>query len=232
MSARRTLGRLLVTLLLGAVLAGTGGRPAPVQAAPQFDAWFVCANEVHWYFYDSVAGANLEIVVYGGYPYTELGADTVPGYGGGLASGTIDLPRGDLPSVLKVTLWIDGVPTLDVFADVPLCDSSFVDDTVACLATAALAGSPQEPGLDTLRGFRDDVLDATALGRSLVRAYYAVSPPLAAYLVRHQTARDAVRGTLIPVIYGLEHPWPTGMAALAAAGLLTLLAWRRRTRRR
>lgn len=233
MSMRRTLRRLPVTLLLGALLVGAGGS-RPARSAPQFDAWFVCTDRVSWYYFDPgvPVGTSLDIVVSDSYPGTVLGSDSLS-YGGGLSTGTIVLVyEQDIPSVLKVTLYVNGVNTVELYAEVPICNASFVDDTVACLATAALAGSPQESGLDTLRAFRDDVLDTTALGRSVVRAYYALSPPVAAYLVRHETARDAVRGALIPVIYALGHPWPTTAAAFAAACLVTLLVRRRRTRRR
>lgn len=53
----------------------------------------------------------------------------------------------------------------------------------ACFITTAAAG--EGPTLDALRGFRDDALGSTPVGRGLVGLYYAVSPPVAATLDRH-----------------------------------------------
>jgi subtilisin len=64
----------------------------------------------------------------------------------------------------------------------------------ACFITTAAAG--EGATLDALRGFRDDALAATPVGRGLVRVYYAVSPPVADTLARHPESRTAglVRG--------------------------------------
>ncbi|MFB6300286.1 MAG: CFI-box-CTERM domain-containing protein [Halobacteriales archaeon] len=53
----------------------------------------------------------------------------------------------------------------------------------ACFITTATAGDG--PTLDRLRGFRDDALRTTPIGRLCIVVYYAVSPPIAATLRRH-----------------------------------------------
>ncbi|GAB6859929.1 CFI-box-CTERM domain-containing protein [Haloplanus litoreus] len=55
-----------------------------------------------------------------------------------------------------------------------------------CFITTAAAG--EGPTLDSLRGFRADVLAPTAGGRALLRTYETVSPPIAATLDRHPEA--------------------------------------------
>lgn len=59
----------------------------------------------------------------------------------------------------------------------------------ACFITTATAG--EGPTLDSLRGFRDDALARTPVGRGLVAVYYAVSPPVADTLARHPESRTA-----------------------------------------
>jgi hypothetical protein len=58
-----------------------------------------------------------------------------------------------------------------------------------CFLTTAVADDGAT--LDALREFRDDALTATLPGRALVRAYYAVSPPVATTLERHPGTRTA-----------------------------------------
>lgn len=57
----------------------------------------------------------------------------------------------------------------------------------ACFITTATVDEGDV--LDALRGFRDDVLARSVPGRGLLRIYDAVSPPIAATLARHPTAR-------------------------------------------
>jgi len=63
-----------------------------------------------------------------------------------------------------------------------------------CFITTATAG--EGPTLDSLRGFRADVLAPSPTGRGLLRLYEAISPPIAATLARHpeSTATHLVRG--------------------------------------
>jgi hypothetical protein len=55
-----------------------------------------------------------------------------------------------------------------------------------CFITTAAAG--EGPTLDSLRGFRADVMRPTRPGRALLRVYEAISPPIAATLDRHPDA--------------------------------------------
>jgi|GEM_PF-2777143 len=52
-----------------------------------------------------------------------------------------------------------------------------------CFITTAAAG--EGPTLDSLRGFRADVMRPTRSGRALLRVYEAISPPIAATLDRY-----------------------------------------------
>jgi hypothetical protein len=56
----------------------------------------------------------------------------------------------------------------------------------ACFITTAVAGD--DATLSALRGFRDETLARTLLGRALVGVYEAVSPPIAGTLSRHPDA--------------------------------------------
>lgn len=55
-----------------------------------------------------------------------------------------------------------------------------------CFITTAAAG--EGPTLDSLRGFRADVMTPTRSGRALLRVYETISPPIAATLDRHPEA--------------------------------------------
>jgi hypothetical protein len=101
-----------------------------------------------------------------------------------------------------------------------------------CFVATAAWGSPLHPRVRALRAFRDRWLLPSAAGRALVRAYYAVSPPLAGLIRRHEVLRTAARWALTPLVAAVERPplalagaLALGAAALAAAGL-------RRARRR
>lgn len=55
-----------------------------------------------------------------------------------------------------------------------------------CFITTAAAGEGRT--LDSLRGFRDEVLAPSRVGRPLLAVYDAASPPIAATLARHPDA--------------------------------------------
>ena len=85
-----------------------------------------------------------------------------------------------------------------------------------CFIATACYGSPWAPTVDLLRCFRDVRLESTTRGRTFVDWYYGVSPPVAAFLAGHRTARWAVRTAFVaPLALGVRwcrldrprHPW-------------------------
>jgi hypothetical protein len=69
-----------------------------------------------------------------------------------------------------------------------------------CFVATAAFGSPLAAEVDTLRRYRDEVLEPTALGRCLTGAYYLLSPPLAALVTVHPCCRALARRLLRPVV--------------------------------
>jgi hypothetical protein len=69
-----------------------------------------------------------------------------------------------------------------------------------CFIATAAYGSPLAAEVQTLRAFRDEVLERSAVGRWFVSVYYTLSPPLAALIARSGVARAVVRGLLRPVV--------------------------------
>jgi hypothetical protein len=51
-----------------------------------------------------------------------------------------------------------------------------------------------------LRAFRDEYLLTNEVGRAFVEFYYTHSPPIAAFLQRHETLRAAARRILKPLV--------------------------------
>jgi len=70
-------------------------------------------------------------------------------------------------------------------------------DPECFIATAAYDDA--HPTVGTLRAFRDDVLDTNPIGRSCIRLYYAISPPVARWIGRTERRRRAVRTLLAPI---------------------------------
>lgn len=60
-----------------------------------------------------------------------------------------------------------------------------------CFIATAACGQPSAPEVLLLSAFRDHVLCGNRLGRGFVRLYYAVSPPIAAWISRHNLLRRA-----------------------------------------
>jgi len=75
-----------------------------------------------------------------------------------------------------------------------------------CFIATAAFGSPLDPHVRVLRSFRDNYLLTNAAGRLLVGLYNGVSPPVASFISRHESAKTAARWALILIVYALEFP--------------------------
>ncbi len=69
-----------------------------------------------------------------------------------------------------------------------------------CFVATAAYGSPLAQEISVLREVRDRYLQSHALGRALVRAYYAIGPDLAAVVRERPWLRDLTRAVLNPVV--------------------------------
>jgi hypothetical protein len=65
-----------------------------------------------------------------------------------------------------------------------------------CFIATATYGSIDAPEVEFFRRWRDESLASSAVGRSLTRAYYAVSPPMAAVVTRSNSLRSLTRRLL------------------------------------
>jgi PKD repeat protein len=75
----------------------------------------------------------------------------------------------------------------------------------SCFIATATYGSETAQELDTLRGFRDQVLLKSEPGKWFVTAYYRLSPPLAEFIATHEAVRIFVRKQMLdPVVYVLK----------------------------
>ena len=69
-----------------------------------------------------------------------------------------------------------------------------------CFIATAAYGTSSAIQIDVLRDFRDEVLMASPAGRDYVGFYYAVSPPIADFIARHECLRTVVRECVIDPI--------------------------------
>lgn len=94
-------------------------------------------------------------------------------------------------------------------------------DATNCFIATAAYGTPFAKELDTLRDFRDQILQQTSLGRSFIHFYYAKSPYYARMILNSPVARSTVRAALVPVVWfaGMTlayGPLKAGLAFLAS----------------
>jgi hypothetical protein len=69
-----------------------------------------------------------------------------------------------------------------------------------CFVASAAYGSFLDHHVRSLRSFRDRWLLTQAVGRWLVKTYYALSPPAAGWIKGHQTIRALTRIALVPLV--------------------------------
>ena len=74
----------------------------------------------------------------------------------------------------------------------------------ACFIATAAYGTPMAEEINTLRRFRDEVMEPNLLGKYFVTLYYDISPPLARVIARSKSMKAFVRLNLKPIIRSLE----------------------------
>lgn len=95
-----------------------------------------------------------------------------------------------------------------------------------CFIATAVFGGLDAPAVTVLRGFRDEVLVRSSVGRCVTNGYYRFSPPLADWLITHPHWQSAVRCALRPAV-GFAHlssrlGFPQGMLLLLVCGMAVL----------
>jgi hypothetical protein len=90
-------------------------------------------------------------------------------------------------------------------AEVRFDEIGFYPVTGYCFIATAAYGTETASQLNILRDFRDQVLLKNALGSRFVAAYYKLSPPVAAFIVKNDFLRAVVREVLVdPVVNILQ----------------------------
>lgn len=97
-----------------------------------------------------------------------------------------------------------------------------------CFIATAAYGSPLDSHVQTLREFRDEHLRTNSPGRAFVAFYERTSPPIAAFIARHDSLRAMTRWLLAPVVFAVVHPKTALASALAL--IAAAIVWRRRRR--
>lgn len=103
-----------------------------------------------------------------------------------------------------------------------------------CFIATATYGNYDHPFVRILRNFRDDTLAHFGLGRDFIAWYYATSPPLAAFIARHESARIVSYLLLAPLVAFAavwEYTGPLSKLILLLA-FVGLVHWRRSRKHR
>jgi Leucine rich repeat variant len=67
----------------------------------------------------------------------------------------------------------------------------------SCFIATAATGSYDHPITATLRGFRDEALEQTVIGRWFVEKYYQISPPFARWIAQRPAARFTIKWVVL-----------------------------------
>ncbi len=69
--------------------------------------------------------------------------------------------------------------------------------TGGCWIATAVYGDPFQPEIETLRDFRDSMMDNTKFGHKLTKFYYKTSPPIADFISNYLSLRKFLKLLLI-----------------------------------
>lgn len=107
-----------------------------------------------------------------------------------------------------------------------------------CFIATAAYGSALEPQVELLREFRDRMLLTNSPGKAFIHFYYRYSPPVAAFIAKHDALRCMTRLSLLPVVgtswmtlnYGLLPSLTITLVFLALFSAVGLLFFRKMRR--
>jgi hypothetical protein len=100
-----------------------------------------------------------------------------------------------------------------------------------CFIATATYGSSLDPHINVLRDFRDRYLLTNSLGQAFVSYYYRYSPPVAAFIEKHETVKTAARWMLAPVVYSMEYPYVFAAVMLMLPAGAVVVLRRRKVRK-
>lgn len=133
-----------------------------------------------------------------------------------LAGGVVPTPT-TTPTATPTTAATTEVATASVAAVQVSGDGGGGGGGGGCFIATAAYGSYLDPHVLSLRRFRDDHLLTCGPGRLFVGAYYTCSPPVAAFIARHESLRTVTRWALTPLVVAVEMPLLALLCVLALA---------------